>query len=267
VVWTAAIRQLPRPLLCSQLKTAENQSFQTQELETADVSRTHETIASSNYPSPQASLRNGIEEADGSIPFSSTKFLGFIFLKGGLKRFGLESFQGEEANLLPSSTVSTRRWRAPAIASTSMPAGTARVSWPPCSSARRSGERFRCMATGSSCASVSIWPPSMASRSPIPTFRSRSRPSDADVAVRMVVTGHSRERISKAILDGARADRPNEDRDWQAYVRRVVQHAFRPPGEQARLRLEPLRAKLLRTEGRQDERELLRRLGSPSRGV
>ena len=43
--------------------------------------------------------------------------LGFIFLKGGLKRFGLESFQGEEANLPPSSTVSTRRWRAPAIAS------------------------------------------------------------------------------------------------------------------------------------------------------
>jgi hypothetical protein len=38
-------------------------------------------------------------------------------LKGGLKRFGLESFQGEEANLPPSSTVSTRRWRAPAIAS------------------------------------------------------------------------------------------------------------------------------------------------------
>jgi VCBS repeat-containing protein len=29
-------------------------------------------------------------------------------LKGGLKRFGLESFQGEEANLPPSSTVSTR---------------------------------------------------------------------------------------------------------------------------------------------------------------
>ena len=61
--------------------------------------------------------------------------------------------------------------------STSMPAETARASWRPCSSARRSGGPFRCMATGSSCASVSNWPPSTASGSPIPTFKSRSRPS------------------------------------------------------------------------------------------
>jgi hypothetical protein len=46
--------------------------FQTQVDETADVSLTLETIASCNYPSPQANLRNGIEEADGSIPFIST---------------------------------------------------------------------------------------------------------------------------------------------------------------------------------------------------
>ena len=89
---------------------------------------------------------------------------------------------------------------------------------------------------------------------------------DADVAIRMAVTGHSREQIAKAILDGARTDRPNEDRDWQAYARRAVQHAFSPPGEQARLHLEPLRDKLLRIEGREDERHLLRRLGGPSRG-
>jgi hypothetical protein len=48
---------------------------------------------------------------------------------------------------------------------------------------------------------------------------------DADVAVQMVVTGHPPEHIAKAILDGARADRPNEDRDWQAYARRAVQQA------------------------------------------
>ena len=90
---------------------------------------------------------------------------------------------------------------------------------------------------------------------------------DADVAIRMAVTGHSREQIAKAILDGARTDRPNEDRDWQAYARRAVQHAFSPPGEQARLHLEPLRDKLLRIEGREDERHLLRRLGGPSRGL
>ncbi len=90
---------------------------------------------------------------------------------------------------------------------------------------------------------------------------------DADVAIRMAVTGHSREQIAKAILDGARTDRPNEDRDWQAYARRAVQHAFGLPGEQARLHLEPLRDKLLRIEGREDERHLLRRLGGPSRGL
>jgi MobA/VirD2-like, nuclease domain/Large polyvalent protein-associated domain 7/TraI-like middle domain/RepB DNA-primase C-terminal helical domain len=89
---------------------------------------------------------------------------------------------------------------------------------------------------------------------------------DADVAIRMAVTGHSREQIAKAILDGARTDRPNEDRDWQAYARRVVQHVFSPPGEEARLRLQPLRDRLLRIEGREDERQLLRRLGGPSRG-
>jgi hypothetical protein len=56
------------------------QSFQTQADETADVSLTLETIASCNYPTPQASLRNGIEEADGSIPFSSTKARGGLFV-------------------------------------------------------------------------------------------------------------------------------------------------------------------------------------------
>ena len=52
---------------------------------------------------------------------------------------------------------------------------------------------------------------------------------DAEVAVRMAVTGHSREQIAKAILDGARASRPHEDRDWQAYARRAVQRAFSLP--------------------------------------
>ena len=89
---------------------------------------------------------------------------------------------------------------------------------------------------------------------------------DADVAVRMVVTGHSGEEIAKAILDGAREDRPNEDRDWQTYARRAAQHAFSPPGEEARVRLEPLKDKLLRIEGREDERHVPRRLRGRSRG-
>jgi hypothetical protein len=90
---------------------------------------------------------------------------------------------------------------------------------------------------------------------------------DAEVAVRMAVTGHSGEQIAKAILDGARASRPHEDRDWEAYARRAVHRAFSAPGEQARTRLELLRDKLLHLEGRQGERQLLRGLGGPSRGL
>jgi hypothetical protein len=85
---------------------------------------------------------------------------------------------------------------------------------------------------------------------------------DAEKAVRMAVTGHSREQVAKAIFDGASASRPREDRDWEAYARRAVQRAFGAPGEQARARLELLRDKLLRLEGRQDERQLLRGLWS-----
>jgi hypothetical protein len=90
---------------------------------------------------------------------------------------------------------------------------------------------------------------------------------DAEVAVRMAVTGHSREQIAKAIVDGARASRLHEDRNWQAYARRAAERAFGAPGEHARVRLEPLRDKLLRLEGRQDERQLLRGLGGPARGL
>ena len=82
----------------------------------------------------------------------------------------------------------------------------------------------------------------------------------------MFVTGHSREQIAKAILDGAQARRPDENRDWQAYARRAVQRAFSPSAEQTLVHLEPIRDKLLRIEGREDERYVLRRLGGPSRG-
>jgi Putative transposase len=57
----------------SRLRGQEFESFQSEVDETADVSLTLETIACCNYPTPQARLRNGIEEADGSIPLSSTK--------------------------------------------------------------------------------------------------------------------------------------------------------------------------------------------------
>jgi hypothetical protein len=90
---------------------------------------------------------------------------------------------------------------------------------------------------------------------------------DAEVAIRMAVTGHSREQIARAIFDGARASRPHEDRDWQVYARRAVQRAFGAPGEQARVHLELLRDKLLGLEGRADKRQLVQGLGGPTRGL
>ena len=49
------------------------QSFQKHLGEIADVPPTLETLLVCKYPSLLDNLRNGIEEADGSIPFISTK--------------------------------------------------------------------------------------------------------------------------------------------------------------------------------------------------
>jgi hypothetical protein len=48
------------------------ESFQSEVVETADVSLTLETVASCKCPSRQNILRNRTQEADGSIPFIST---------------------------------------------------------------------------------------------------------------------------------------------------------------------------------------------------
>jgi hypothetical protein len=95
----------------------EIESFPTQLFETADVSPSVGTIAGCNYSFFFTSPRNGIEEADGSIPFSSTKSLRLFFPKTGLKRYSVQSFQAaavEESFFPPSSTVITLRWRASA---------------------------------------------------------------------------------------------------------------------------------------------------------
>jgi hypothetical protein len=88
---------------------------------------------------------------------------------------------------------------------------------------------------------------------------------DAEIAVRLSVTGHSREQITTAIGDGARADRPNEKRDWGTYARRAAEYAFGPPGREIADRLRHQKQRLLRLEGREDELRLLRRLGGPAR--
>jgi hypothetical protein len=78
---------------------------------------------------------------------------------------------------------------------------------------------------------------------------------DAEVAVRMRVTGHSKEEILRAIGEAARAARPQERRDWDTYANRTVAVAFGAPGDR---RAEDLRRddeKLRRIEGYRDEPE------------
>jgi hypothetical protein len=86
---------------------------------------------------------------------------------------------------------------------------------------------------------------------------------DGEVAVRMAVTGHSREAISKAIREGAHSDRPNEKRHWGAYAERAVSHAFSPPGQEMQARLRDQEQKFIRLESRDGEIDPLRRLGGP----
>ena len=97
--------------------------------------------------------------------------------------------------------------------------------------------------------------------------RRRHDPSrvDAEVAVRMSVTGHSHHDIVRAIGDGACAARPAENRDWTIYAQRAADYASSAPGQQLRVQLLGKEQKFLRLEGRDGERELLRRLGGPLR--
>jgi hypothetical protein len=93
----------------------------------------------------------------------------------------------------------------------------------------------------------------------------RADPSrlDAEVAVRMAITGHSHGAIAEAIKEAARADRPNEKRDWEAYGHRAASYPFSPPGQEMQARLGNQEQKFIRLEGRDGEIELLRRLGGP----
>jgi hypothetical protein len=99
--------------------------------------------------------------------------------------------------------------------------------------------------------------------------RRRQDPSrtDAEVAIRMSVTGHSRGDIVRAISDGAHAARPGEIRDWAIYGERAADYASSAPGRQVRDQLMARQQRLLRLEGRDGERELVRRLGGPLRSL
>ena len=81
---------------------------------------------------------------------------------------------------------------------------------------------------------------------------------DAEVAVRMRVTGHSQEEILRAIKEAARAERPYERRHWYGYAERTVAVAFGVPGDRRAEELRRHDERLHRIEGRyRDEPERL----------
>jgi Relaxase/Mobilisation nuclease domain/Large polyvalent protein-associated domain 7 len=80
---------------------------------------------------------------------------------------------------------------------------------------------------------------------------------DAEIAVRMRLTGHHRDEIVRAIKEAAPAVRPAEMRDWDTYAKRTAAVAFGVPGDRLseHLRRQDDR---LRPEGRhRDEPERL----------
>jgi hypothetical protein len=92
---------------------------------------------------------------------------------------------------------------------------------------------------------------------------------DALIAIRLRVTGHGREEVERAIRDRAAVQRPAEARNWDAYARRAVAHAFGVSGESAFRQLAKGRDVLLALEGRARSQELsfeISRTRGPSRG-
>jgi Large polyvalent protein-associated domain 7 len=89
---------------------------------------------------------------------------------------------------------------------------------------------------------------------------------DAEIAVRMRITGHHRGEIVRAIKEAAPADRPSEKRDWDVYAKRTVDVAFGVPGDRLADHLRLQHERFRRLEGRdRDEPELLPSSGPFSR--
>jgi Relaxase/Mobilisation nuclease domain/Large polyvalent protein-associated domain 7 len=83
---------------------------------------------------------------------------------------------------------------------------------------------------------------------------------DAEVAVRLRLTGHDRDAITRVIKEAAPALRPGEHRDWDSYARRAVDFAFGVAGSRLAHHLARRREHLLSVEGRPLEGEM------PARG-
>ncbi len=82
---------------------------------------------------------------------------------------------------------------------------------------------------------------------------------DAEVAVRLRLTGHDRDAIARVIKDAAAAMRPGEHRDWDSYARRAIDFAFGLPGSRLAHHLARRRDHLLSVEGRSLEDEMASR--------
>ena len=81
---------------------------------------------------------------------------------------------------------------------------------------------------------------------------------DAEIAVRMRVTGHHQDEIVRAIKEAGLADRRGETRDWDAYAKRAVAVAFGVPGDVSAEHLRRQAERFRNLEGRhRDEPERL----------
>jgi hypothetical protein len=89
---------------------------------------------------------------------------------------------------------------------------------------------------------------------------------DAEIAVRLRLTGHAPAAIERAIAEGARALRLGEQRDWAAYAHRAVDFAFGVPGTRLAHNLEHRREHLLSLEGHNLGREIGPRRRGPDLG-
>jgi hypothetical protein len=99
----------------------------------------------------------------------------------------------------------------------------------------------------------------------VPAGRADPSRLDAEVAVRMRVTGHHPHAIARAISEAARSSRPHEQRDWAAYARRAVDFAFGVPGSRLAHDLGARCEYLVQLEGRRLEGLVESRSGGPLR--
>jgi hypothetical protein len=79
---------------------------------------------------------------------------------------------------------------------------------------------------------------------------------DAQIALRMRVTGHSREAIVEAISSAAPGTRPDEQRNWNVYAKHAVDFAFGAAGSRFWEEISSQQQRLLKLEGRHLERDV-----------